>query len=379
MPARVVNVAVSNPVRGLLTLKQVALMARLPIPSFRRGFTLVELLVAIAVIALLVGILLPAVGSVRESARVFQCQGNLRQLGQACLAFASTNGTLPPFGDLKRGGANAPGRLGDPNAPEVAGGWLYRILPFVEQQPLYDLGAGKTTATGLNEDMLKRIGTAVPLYVCSNRGAPTFPASAVSTVLFYKGPSVGSNGNADDSPVPKSLPINGVATPLLVARSDYAGCFSHRHIGPYGVTQNGIGAMDRFGFGDVQWRRIREITDGYSNVFLCGERYLSPDEYRPPASINVECNNMGWSVAFEGDVYSAVFDGANVPPLRDTPGITGCTTERAFAGRFGSSHQALPMAMVDGAVRMVSFNIDAAVFATLGRINDNKGTVEDLQ
>jgi prepilin-type N-terminal cleavage/methylation domain-containing protein len=85
------------------------------------GFTLVELLVVIAIIGLLVAMLLPALGSVRESARASLCKSNLRQLGLAMQTYESGRGSFPP------------GRFGE-------GGWSAQALitPFLDQGYLYE-------------------------------------------------------------------------------------------------------------------------------------------------------------------------------------------------------------------------------------------------
>ena len=56
----------------------------------RRGFTLIELLVVVSIIALLVSILMPALGKAREQARLVMCQSNLRGIGQAYMIYAET-------------------------------------------------------------------------------------------------------------------------------------------------------------------------------------------------------------------------------------------------------------------------------------------------
>lgn len=63
----------------------------------RRGFTLIELLVVISIIALLVGILLPALSSARNRAKQVQCASNIRSLMQAAAAYATDCNDFLPF------------------------------------------------------------------------------------------------------------------------------------------------------------------------------------------------------------------------------------------------------------------------------------------
>ncbi|MCC7475279.1 MAG: DUF1559 domain-containing protein [Pirellulales bacterium] len=93
-----------------------------------QGFTLVELLVVIAIIGILVMLLLPAIQAAREAARRSQCQNNLRQLGVALLNYENANKSFPPGGVTQGACCTA----------KSAGGWTIYILPYVEEQALFD-------------------------------------------------------------------------------------------------------------------------------------------------------------------------------------------------------------------------------------------------
>jgi prepilin-type N-terminal cleavage/methylation domain-containing protein len=119
----------------------------------RRAFTLVELLVAIGIIALLITLLLPAVQSSREAARRLSCINNLHQIGVALANYESQFQILPPFsiwsgppgeplgyGVLPVGIVDrvalglAPGAQSD----RLNANWLVLILPQLDQANLYN-------------------------------------------------------------------------------------------------------------------------------------------------------------------------------------------------------------------------------------------------
>jgi prepilin-type N-terminal cleavage/methylation domain-containing protein len=94
------------------------------------GFTLVELLVVIAIIGVLVTLLLPAVQAAREASRRSACQNNLRQIGLALLNFESANEELPVGAKSQKIDIFPYNTYGT--------SWFVEILPYLEQQSLYD-------------------------------------------------------------------------------------------------------------------------------------------------------------------------------------------------------------------------------------------------
>ena len=146
----------------------------------RRGFTLVELLVVMAIIGILVGLLLPAVQAAREAARRTSCSNNMKQIGLAILNFESAHKLLPTGGEGT-----------DPSTNKTAfskQSLMTHLLPFIEKQGIYnqidltrsyrDITAGaQVSATAPNGQVVQgnvaAAITNIPAYVC-----PSNPFSA---------------------------------------------------------------------------------------------------------------------------------------------------------------------------------------------------------
>lgn len=104
------------------------------------GFTLLELVVVIAILAMLAALLLPAVQQTRAASRRMQCASNLRQIGLAMHAYHSDHGNFP---------------MGVWMPPHTT------LLPYVDQVPLYNL-----IATDFPQNAVQAQWYPVPPYVC---------------------------------------------------------------------------------------------------------------------------------------------------------------------------------------------------------------------
>lgn len=134
----------------------------------RRGVTIVELLVTIGIIAILVGILIPALQVVRESARRTSCANNLRQIALGMATYDDATKQLPGWRNVLDTYTKV--RIStDPRAACVS--WTVPILPYIENKAIHDWYTAYTTAaaSSAGNPSTKKIST----YACVSRGDVT--------------------------------------------------------------------------------------------------------------------------------------------------------------------------------------------------------------
>ena len=212
-----------------------------------RGFTLVELLVVITIIGILIALLLPAVQAARESARLLQCQNNLKQLVLACHNYETARGGLPLL-------YSSSSQLG----------WITQVLPYFEQENIYN--QYNINLPWFDAGNAAVVAKRIPVLECPS-GVP--PRIYTST----------NSGFAGQSPNPM--------TTFTVASTDYfaiSGASSATTVkapstipaGYFYVYPNASPKTDLSG---VFWsterksacRQLAEVTDGLSNTMMISE------------------------------------------------------------------------------------------------------------
>jgi prepilin-type N-terminal cleavage/methylation domain-containing protein len=311
----------------------------------KRGFTLVELLVVIAIIGVLVALLLPAIQAARESARRLECSNHLRQLGQACINHVDSLKFFP-VGGWGWGWAGEADRGFGTAQP---GGWVYNILPYMEQRQLHDLNKGYNAAGGQ-----LAAATALGVHYCPTRRAP----------LPY--------------PYIHGSPFVNIARPAMTGRTDYAGnagdVFEQCPFGPgsyqdgdswsaqYWATYPG-GVQNATGIFCIHGvLKLTQITDGTSHTYLLGERYLNSDRYTD----GIACDNdQGWDLGYDFDINRWTTNDPAFQPMRDRRGYGDCNAN------FGSAHaQTFNVVFCDGSTHPVRYEIDLEAHRRLGCRND---------
>ena len=184
--------------------------------SRTKGFTLIELLVVISIIAVLIALLLPAVQSAREAARRAQCVNNLKQIGLGLFNYESANGVFPPgYIDYQNNPIFTPDLDMGPGW-----GWAAMLLPYVEQQPLYNA-----------------INFSLGITVASNPASAANSTAVVVTLGVFQCPSDGYN------PQPVILYDSTFTNPIATVRVHFqlrrcvrlGGMLRERHRKPHAI------------------------------------------------------------------------------------------------------------------------------------------------
>jgi prepilin-type N-terminal cleavage/methylation domain-containing protein/prepilin-type processing-associated H-X9-DG protein len=280
----------------------------------RSGYTLIELLVVIGIIAVLLGLLLPAVQKAREAASAIACRNNLKQMGLATWNFNDTNGRLPPaIGSIGRG----------------TGTWFYHLLPYIEQDNIYDYSLAANGFNVLNNGVY---GQRIALYICPSD------------------PSVSPGGTVTDEQRTAwgacTYPVNNWI------------CLN---VDDYGNFQGLDGAA----------RLPTSILDGTSSTLLYGEKYANCTNAANPIG------GCSWSFCRIDNAapplwpgLGPVADNQSMFQVRPTPFSQNCTPWTT--GGLGSTPHASGMmvCMCDGSVHCLAASIDANVW---WRLNTPRG------
>jgi prepilin-type processing-associated H-X9-DG protein len=305
----------------------------------------------IAIIGILVALLLPAIQSAREAARRTECVNKLRNLG---LAFHEHHDT---YGFFPSGGWGS-GWTGDPDqgfGRSQPGSWLFSVLPFIEEQAVYDLGRGQP---GWPVPLRKRLAlreamtTPIALYYCpSRRLAQAYPTKGTFS--------------------PRNWTHGGVP----VGRGDYVGC-----VGSVSVTWPSMAAtyLDHDSYagwpglkhfdGMIYMRSevsVNKVTDGTSKTYMVGEKAMNTDAYEGGTAPDFG-DDEGYLCGHNGDnVRSSAW-----PPFPDTPGANPYEN-------WGSAHPStFNMMFADGSARPLAYDIDLATHRALGTRAGGEVTID---
>ena len=349
----------------------------------RRGFTLVELLVVIAIIGILVALLLPAIQAAREAARRTQCSNNLKQLAVAAQNFHDTYKGLPPIVSHTEGPT-----------------FFMHILPFIEQQALYDLYHGGATNPGGETTSVRYWDNKNYEIIRDAVGEQTFQGVPGFFCPSYRPPEVrrtGGDGNAKGTKGDYAVVlIQGRAYDLnLDNAATEDGWWDHHRADDINSINRQKGAI-KTGYavgqpqtdpdGNKDSRRetatfqqtLTSIKDGTSNTAMVGEKFWTDGEWtrdccdgdRVDGSVfNQTGNWREYNVA--RNMRFALRPGLQRPggDAWNNPNATSS----ARATGFGSTHPGVvQFALCDGSVRPISYSIDIFTQWKLADANDGE-------
>jgi len=294
--------------------------------------------------------LLPAVQAAREAARRVQCQNNLKQIALGFLQHEQTYKIFPSGGWSHL-------MVGDPDrgyGKRQPGAWDFSILPFIEQMSLWQLGSGLTLNSPEQKAANKqRIMTPLSVMICPTRRTP----------ILY--PTASTNYT-------QPLYCDLAST---VARSDYAANSGDtnqngywQNFVPYGSEATWPWPLASL-FTGISFVRsevkMADISDGASNTYLVGERYINADLYLTGQDPS---DDQSLFAGWDNDNHRCTFVPTDptqiVPPQQDRAGAT-------YNDIFGSAHAiGFNIAFCDGSVQMINYAIDIETHRRLGNRKD---------
>lgn len=285
----------------------------------RDGFSLIELLVVISIIAILIGLLLPAVQKVRQAALRAQCTNHLHQIGVAWHDHHDAVGCLPT-GGRHWSYLPEPGRQAGTGDNSQRAGWGYQILPYVEQDNVCNLSPAQAAATPMK------------IFFDPLRGAPrvkTFTWGVTCAMTDWA--ANGGSGWEDGA-------VRLIHDPGASWNS-------------WAWDTHGVPSSDRSCQMVPLAVRLEHLKGGTSNTILVGEKRLDPLMFKEWAGDDNEGYSAGWDHDTVRWAHWIAKDqkGSNLGGY-----IFG-----------GPTDAGVPFTMGDGSVRWVSFSVDPATFRTM--------------
>jgi len=306
------------------------------------GFTLVELLVVIAVISVLVGLLLPAVQAAREAARRTECANNLKQLSLACLQHEHVQGFFPSGG----WGNNWVGDSTLGFGRRQPGSWLFNVLPFIEEADLRAIGSHLLGAAR-EQAIARQNQIVISLINCPSRRPPTTrytvvdPYNSAPLQYIVRSDYAANAGDFGDALMP------GVHGPTPAQAPTYNWDAAMRGLTGVSFVRSELAAA--------------AIADGLSQTLLVGEKNVEPQHYDTGQALN---DNQGAYTGFNWDNQRVAR--GDQPPAPDT-----YNSANRYYPSFGSAHPELwQAAYCDGHVAILSYDLGGVVAGQLANRED---------
>jgi prepilin-type N-terminal cleavage/methylation domain-containing protein len=344
-------------------------MRGFPTPGRNRAFTLIELLVVIAIIAVLIGLLLPAVQKVRYAAARMKSTNNLKQLALAAHAYHDAYKYLPYNG----AGTSAT------SADGTSGSWGYQILPYLEQQPLYNSqpasttqqvpvaafrcamrerpgycgGAGAASCSG----HVTKDGVVVENYTANPNYTYTCPSSGSYQIFITSGSGSYAVHHPDGSFWVPNNNVSGGATGYSL-RVTATGAATASNAGP--TTDFGINPYINSTAGTVSGtnakRVLTDIKDGTSNTILFGHIYFQKSQY--PTTTPSATNGIT-------SIFQAGTNGTSRASLGNSAATWLPDGTASTVNQWGSPMaEGGLMAHADGSVRLLPYSTSLENFLT---------------